>query len=69
MRQETGNFGKQKLGSHGHSNSIESAQAMEHVLKNFIEDWQGKFLNEHLQPALELQYDRIRQSFNNKLQL
>ena len=40
---------------------------MEHVLRNFIEDWQGRFLQEHLQPALEIQYDRIKQSFNRKL--
>ena len=41
---------------------------MEHKLKNFIEDWQGRFMNEYLQPTLDTQYDKIRQSLNRKLQ-
>ena len=40
---------------------------MEQKLKSFIEEWQGKFMNEYLQPTLETQYDKIRQSLNRKL--
>ena len=40
---------------------------MENKLKTFIEDWQGKFLNDYLQPTLETQYDRIKESLHRKL--
>ena len=40
---------------------------VEQKLKQFIEDWQGKFMNDYLQPTLDTQYDRIRESLNKKL--
>ena len=42
---------------------------MEHKMQAFIEDWQGKFMNDYLQPTLETQYDKIRESLNRKLQV
>lgn len=41
---------------------------MEQKMKTFVEDWQEKFMQEYLQPTLDVQYDKIRNSLNRKLQ-